>query len=226
MTTSQIRAECRKYAEKYVDLQRADFKRLGILGQWEDPYLTMSAAIRSGDRGRVRRFSRPRLRLQRPEAGELVHARSHRAGRSRGRIRESHQPVHLGSFRADVGPGRNRSRARRTQRLRRSSGPPRPGPSRPTSPSRITRSSNTSRWKWTARFTSSRWSLLKVTAEKLRLGPTRKPSPRFPARSSKAPSSAIHFSIAIRSASLPITSRWSKAPARFTPLPATARRTT
>jgi isoleucyl-tRNA synthetase len=43
MTTAQIRAECRKYAAKYVDLQRADFIRLGILGQWQDPYLTMSA---------------------------------------------------------------------------------------------------------------------------------------------------------------------------------------
>jgi isoleucyl-tRNA synthetase len=42
MTTAQIRAECRKYAAKYVDLQRADFIRLGIFGQWQDPYLTMS----------------------------------------------------------------------------------------------------------------------------------------------------------------------------------------
>src|SRR5579863_4264022 len=42
MTTAQIRAECRKYAAKYVDLQRSDFIRLGILGQWQDPYLTMS----------------------------------------------------------------------------------------------------------------------------------------------------------------------------------------
>jgi isoleucyl-tRNA synthetase len=42
MTTAQIRAECRKYAAKYVDLQRADFIRLGILGLWQDPYLTMS----------------------------------------------------------------------------------------------------------------------------------------------------------------------------------------
>ena len=42
MTIAQIRAECRKYAAKYVDLQRADFIRLGILGQWQDPYLTMS----------------------------------------------------------------------------------------------------------------------------------------------------------------------------------------
>jgi len=42
MTTAQIRSECRKYAAKYVDSQRKDFVRLGILGQWQDPYLTMS----------------------------------------------------------------------------------------------------------------------------------------------------------------------------------------
>src|SRR5580698_870323 len=42
MTTAQIRAECRNYAAKYVDLQRKDFIRLGILGRWQDPYLTMS----------------------------------------------------------------------------------------------------------------------------------------------------------------------------------------
>ena len=43
MTTAQIRAECRKYAGKYVDLQRQDFIRLGILGRWQDYYSTMSA---------------------------------------------------------------------------------------------------------------------------------------------------------------------------------------
>jgi isoleucyl-tRNA synthetase len=43
----EIRRACRKYAEKYVDLQRTDFKRLGVLGQWEDPYLTMSAHYQS-----------------------------------------------------------------------------------------------------------------------------------------------------------------------------------
>ncbi|MEQ1883895.1 MAG: isoleucine--tRNA ligase [Bryobacteraceae bacterium] len=43
MTASQIRAACRKYAEKYVDLQRKDFMRLGVFGRWQDPYLTMSA---------------------------------------------------------------------------------------------------------------------------------------------------------------------------------------
>jgi isoleucyl-tRNA synthetase len=43
MSAAEIRAACRKYAEKYVDLQRKDFIRLGVLGRWKDPYLTMSA---------------------------------------------------------------------------------------------------------------------------------------------------------------------------------------
>src|SRR6266852_3015947 len=43
MSAAEIRAACRKYAEKYVDLQRKDFIRLGVFGRWEDPYLTMSA---------------------------------------------------------------------------------------------------------------------------------------------------------------------------------------
>ena len=47
MPAIDIRRACRKYAEKFIDLQRADFKRLGVLGQWEDPYLTMSAEYES-----------------------------------------------------------------------------------------------------------------------------------------------------------------------------------
>jgi len=43
MSPVEIRAACRKYAEKYVNLQRKDFIRLGIMGRWQDPYLTMSA---------------------------------------------------------------------------------------------------------------------------------------------------------------------------------------
>jgi len=47
MSAMEIRAACRKYAEKYVDIQRQDFKRLGVLGRWDDPYLTMSAHYQS-----------------------------------------------------------------------------------------------------------------------------------------------------------------------------------
>src|SRR3977135_1369186 len=42
MSPFEIRKECRKYAAKFVGIQREDFKRLGILGDWENPYLTMN----------------------------------------------------------------------------------------------------------------------------------------------------------------------------------------
>ncbi|MBF0524842.1 MAG: isoleucine--tRNA ligase [Deltaproteobacteria bacterium] len=35
------RRMCREYAEKFIDIQREEFKRLGVLGDWGDPYLTM-----------------------------------------------------------------------------------------------------------------------------------------------------------------------------------------
>ncbi len=38
---SEFRAECRAYASKWIDIQRAEFKRLGIEGDWQNPYLTM-----------------------------------------------------------------------------------------------------------------------------------------------------------------------------------------
>ncbi len=38
---NDFRAECRKFAAGWVDIQRDEFKRLGITGNWADPYLTM-----------------------------------------------------------------------------------------------------------------------------------------------------------------------------------------
>jgi len=37
-----LRKACREYAEEWVEIQRAQFKRLGIRGEWNNPYLTMS----------------------------------------------------------------------------------------------------------------------------------------------------------------------------------------
>ncbi|WP_300973735.1 isoleucine--tRNA ligase [Sphingomonas sp. LHG3406-1] len=39
---AEFRAECRAYAQHWVDVQREQFQRLGILGAWDKPYLTMS----------------------------------------------------------------------------------------------------------------------------------------------------------------------------------------
>ncbi len=37
-----VRRACREYAQKYVDLQRSQFERIGVFGRWDNPYLTMS----------------------------------------------------------------------------------------------------------------------------------------------------------------------------------------
>ncbi len=37
-----IRKQCDAYARKYIDIQRSQFKRLGVLGDWDNPYLTLA----------------------------------------------------------------------------------------------------------------------------------------------------------------------------------------
>ena len=68
MDPSAVRNECRKYAEKYLDLQRQQFKRIGVFGRWEDPYSTMTpqyeaAVVRTlysfFDKGAVYKALRP-----------------------------------------------------------------------------------------------------------------------------------------------------------------------
>ena len=45
LTTSEFREKCKEYALDFVDKQREQFKRLGVLGEWEDPYLTLKPAF-------------------------------------------------------------------------------------------------------------------------------------------------------------------------------------
>lgn len=42
MTEVQVRQKCRDYATKFIDIQRKEFQRLGVFGEWQDPYLTMN----------------------------------------------------------------------------------------------------------------------------------------------------------------------------------------
>ena len=42
LTATQIRQLCREYAEKFYTIQREEFQRLGVFGNWAHPYLTMS----------------------------------------------------------------------------------------------------------------------------------------------------------------------------------------
>ncbi|HEY7365664.1 MAG TPA: isoleucine--tRNA ligase [Methylomirabilota bacterium] len=38
---------CREYASKFVDIQREEFKRLGVFGDWQNPYITMAPAYQA-----------------------------------------------------------------------------------------------------------------------------------------------------------------------------------
>ncbi len=42
MSQVLVRKRCRDYARKFIDIQREEFKRLGVLGEWDRPYLTMN----------------------------------------------------------------------------------------------------------------------------------------------------------------------------------------
>ena len=45
MSVSEFRSACHKYAQHYVDVQRQGFQRMGVLGDWDKPYLTMDPAF-------------------------------------------------------------------------------------------------------------------------------------------------------------------------------------
>ncbi|MFM7698222.1 MAG: isoleucine--tRNA ligase [Limnohabitans sp.] len=52
---ADVQAECRAYASEQIEEQREDFKRLGVLGDWERPYRTMDPANEAGE---IRAFKR------------------------------------------------------------------------------------------------------------------------------------------------------------------------
>ena len=47
MAAIDVRRKCREYAQKFLDLQREQFKRLGVFGRWDEPYSTMSSQYES-----------------------------------------------------------------------------------------------------------------------------------------------------------------------------------
>jgi isoleucyl-tRNA synthetase len=47
LNPSEVRLECRKYAQKFLDLQREQFKRIGCFGRWDRPYSTMTPEYES-----------------------------------------------------------------------------------------------------------------------------------------------------------------------------------
>jgi len=57
MTKAEIRRECRAYAKEWVDIQSAEFQRLGVLGDWDHPYLTMTVDYEAATARELARFA-------------------------------------------------------------------------------------------------------------------------------------------------------------------------
>ena len=123
LDATAFRAACRAFATSQIDLQRIGFKRLGIFGDWDHPYLTMDARYEAQQiraigkiiaNGHLYRGAKPvhwcldcRSALAEAEVEyEDQHLDRHRRGLPRGRC---------GRFRA---PHRHRSAAARAPRCR------------------------------------------------------------------------------------------------------------
>jgi isoleucyl-tRNA synthetase len=68
ISQAELRSLCREYAMEYVGVQAAEFKRLGVIGDFENPYLTLAPAYEAGnvrifkelyDRGMIYKGSKP-----------------------------------------------------------------------------------------------------------------------------------------------------------------------
>jgi isoleucyl-tRNA synthetase len=57
MSKAEVRRLCREYAEKYISIQREEFKRLGILGDWQEPYLTMTPSYEAQEIRELGKFA-------------------------------------------------------------------------------------------------------------------------------------------------------------------------
>ena len=49
--------ECRAFAEHWVEVQKEEFKRLGVIGDWDHPYLTMSFAAEAQIAREIMKFA-------------------------------------------------------------------------------------------------------------------------------------------------------------------------
>ncbi len=82
MRPLDVRLECRKFAQKFLDLQREQFKRIGVFGRFDRPYATMNPQYESVVLTDFLHLLRKQFCVQGPARRLLVHARRDRAGRS------------------------------------------------------------------------------------------------------------------------------------------------
>ena len=84
---NETQSLCRAYAAEQIERQKKDFSRLGVLGDWDNPYLTMAFRNEADEIRVLGKILQQGLRLPRPEAGQLVLRLRLGARRGRSRVR-------------------------------------------------------------------------------------------------------------------------------------------
>ena len=100
-----FRAECRAYAAHWLDVQREEFQRLGVAGDWERRYATMDFASEAAIVREIGKFLMNGAALSRPAPGDVEPGREDRARRGRDRVPRPRLADALGAL-----PGAARAR--------------------------------------------------------------------------------------------------------------------
>jgi isoleucyl-tRNA synthetase len=83
---NEFRQECRAFAQHWITVQAAEFQRLGVMGDFDNPYTTMNFHAEARIAGELLKFAMSRPALSRVKAGDVERSRAHGAGRGRDRV--------------------------------------------------------------------------------------------------------------------------------------------
>jgi isoleucyl-tRNA synthetase len=106
----EFRQECRRFAEHWIDVQREEFKRLGVTGNWDDPYLTMDFHAERVIAEEFMNLPDERLALPGLQARDVVAGGEDRAGRGGGGVPRPPDGRGVGAVSGCVGTGEPRQR--------------------------------------------------------------------------------------------------------------------
>lgn len=81
-----VRKICREYAAKWIDIQRKEFKRLGVFGDWDHPYMSMVPEFEATTSRELANFVEKGNVVRAKKTNLLVLSLSHGTCGSRGRI--------------------------------------------------------------------------------------------------------------------------------------------
>ena len=188
MPKAEVRRRCREYAAKYVDIQREEFQRLGILGDWDEPVPHDGPRLRGAEIRELGALRRAGLRLSRQASRStgarrastaLAEAEVEYAGRHR--RRPSTSPS------SSLDPCLSRSRRRSTARPRPRSGRRRRGRCRRTSRSPCSPEHDLRRWSTPAATLprGGQGALAAALAQGHRREPSRRASRRLRGRDAR-----------------------------------------